>query len=82
MLFFVTRLRVSFCIKFKKIYIYIYLFTSFKYKTKSGVKTVNVKNEGIRTTEEQPRPTKPSYEQSLKANTDISGKEKKSNPKQ
>ena len=40
--------------KFKK-------FTSLKYKPKSSVKTVVNNNEGIRTTEDQPRPTKPSY---------------------
>ena len=40
-----------------------------KYKPKSAVKTVVDNNEGSRTTEEQPRPTKPSYAQALKSNT-------------
>ena len=48
--------------KFKK-------FTSLKYKPKSAVKTVIDNNEGSRTTEEQPRPRKPSYAQALKSNT-------------
>ena len=48
--------------KFKK-------FTSLKYKPKSAVKLVVNNNEGSRTTEEQPRPTKPSYAQALKSNT-------------
>ena len=48
--------------KFKK-------FTSLKYKPKSAVRTVVNNNEGGRTTQEQPRPTKPSYAQALKSNT-------------
>ena len=40
-----------------------------KYKPKSAVKTVVDNNEGSRTTEEQPRPTKPSYAQALKSYT-------------
>ena len=40
-------------------------FTSLKYKPKSAVKAVINSNEGIRTKEEQPRPTKPSYAQAL-----------------
>ena len=39
-----------------------------KYKPKSAVKTVVNNNEGRRTIEEQPRPTKPSYAQSLNSN--------------
>ena len=34
----------------------------------SAVKTAVKNNEGSRTTEEQPRPTKPSYAQALKPN--------------
>ena len=48
--------------KFKK-------FTSLRYKPKSGVKTDVNNDGGSRTTEEQPRPTKPSYAQVLKSNT-------------
>ena len=48
--------------KFKK-------FLSWKYKPKSAVKTVVNNNEGSRKTEEQPRPTKPSYAQALDSNT-------------
>ena len=48
--------------KFKK-------FLSWKYKPKSAVKTVVNNNEGSRKTEEQPRPTKPSYAQALNSNT-------------
>ena len=40
-----------------------------KYKPKFLVKTSVNKNEGSRTTEEQPRPTKPSYTQALTSNT-------------
>ena len=40
-----------------------------KYKPKSAIKTVVNNNEGSRTTEEQPRPTKPSYAQALNSNT-------------
>ena len=36
-------------------------FTSWKYKPKCVVKTVNANNEGSRATEEQPRSRKPSY---------------------
>ena len=50
-------------------------FTSLKYKSKSAAKPVNDNNEGIRTNEEQPRPTKPSYGQALKANKIIFEKE-------
>ena len=46
-----------------------------KYKSKSAAKLVNDNNEGIRTNEEQPRPTKPSYGQALKANKIIFEKE-------
>ena len=45
------------------------MFTSLKCKPKSAFKTVNNYNEGIKTTEEQPRPTKPSYTQAPKADT-------------
>ena len=45
------------------------MFTSLKYKPKSAVKTVNNYNKGITTTGEQPRPTKPSYTQSPKTDT-------------
>ena len=48
--------------KFKK-------FSSLKYKPESAVRTVVNNNEGGRTTQEQPRPTKPSYAQALKSNT-------------
>ena len=40
-----------------------------KYKPKPEAKTVVNNNEGSRTTEEQPRPTKPSYAQALKPKT-------------
>ena len=40
-----------------------------KYKPKSEVKTVVSNNQGRRTTEEQRRPTKPSYARALKSNT-------------
>ena len=49
-------------LKFKK-------FTSLKHKPKSAVKTVVDNNERSGTTEEQPRPAKPSYAQALKSNT-------------
>ena len=45
------------------------MFTCLKCKPKSAFKTVNNYNEGIKTTEEQPRPTKPSYTQAPKADT-------------
>ena len=48
--------------KFKK-------FTSLKYKPKSAVRTVVSNNERGRTTQKQTRPTKPSYTQALKSNT-------------
>ena len=45
-----------------------------KHKPKSAVKTVVNNNERSGTTEEQPRLTKPSYEQALKSNTNTSEK--------
>ena len=45
-----------------------------KYRPNSEVKIVNVKNEGIRETEEKPRSRKPSYVQALKVNTNRSEK--------
>ena len=53
------------------------MFASLKYKPKSAVETVINNNEGIRTTEEQPRPTKPSYKQTLKYNINVFEKENK-----
>ena len=51
-----------------------------KYKTRSALKTVANNNEGSRTTEEQPRPTKPSYEQELKYSRNTFEKVNSTNP--
>ena len=53
--------------KFKK-------FTSLQCRPKSTVKTVNVNNEGIQATEEEPRSRRPSYAQALNTNTNTSKK--------
>ena len=49
-------------------------FTSLKYKPKSVAKTVVNNSERSKTTEEQPRPTKPSYAQALKSNANTTEK--------